>query len=556
LLFNQDENGASAPPPQSPRKGLLKDGFRDADGYPMAVPYIVTRYVIPQNKIHADELERNPPIMPCRVAGIRHEGERILLDIVHCRPDVLEKKRAELQPLIDAGSYDAEFELNKWLPWTFEISKEDSRRADKYGAAGARTDLVTVIRLPEVELANPGMRPYGVNPTSIKIQLPYTEDDTQTRSRVRQMLGGAEPDFHCFDSWMKNYKAGKLFCKGNGREAARKVQGQKERMTVPCNPSRSLVNAQGDRVPNPAVCEYIGAWRSGPNGPVFEENKKQGCKNVRTFSFRIAGVGSLHIYQLVTGSDAAGNNISQVLAPLVDYFNGRVSGCQMILSVRMQKFNPIDARSGNEIKTKKPIWVLDNDPEFSAAVRQQLGGPAQMFIRQLATQSGGAQPLLPIIDLPIDDDEDQGLHIDEFYSPGEPEPAAQTRAGWVAEVEGDSRIKKMLARLIELDPRGWSSSRLNAGLGKYFDDAPTMGFADRLEKVLGDLAGAIRSREAAQQSTAQNKQQEQDREPEPTPESNDEEPPRDADEIVDPREVLSETEKKGLDSLDEQASFF
>lgn len=356
---------------RQPRRNLLKCGFkrppaRGGHQFPAAVPYIVTRYIgLDGSPAVIEDCEKGAVTVPCRIVGNSTVGSFHEFYVEAESAADHQRRRSQYE------SPDDEPDVVAWAPWTFRIPTGEKRMIQDF------QDIqhpVTVIRLPEVEVARPmrGLPAYGVNPSRVSIQLAMDEAPLSERLAFEER-NGYEPDFNCFTEHFQLWDnaANAPFCKGDGCMASRLNKETNQRDEVACVPW--IKNEDGR--PNHHVCSFRGKW----NGSDFVKPRNP-CKFSSQFAFRVAGVPTLWLYQVFTTSETTAGNIRPMLNAVLGFKrDGKVTGFPMVLSVINKTFTP--TVEGKQIKTTKPVWQLDADGQVlrridRASIANHLDGPS------------------------------------------------------------------------------------------------------------------------------------------------------------------------------------
>lgn len=393
-----------ARPDRKPRRDIgIKCGFKLPSTYPTGVPYIVTRYLSEQgSQAYKEDEEKGAIVQPCRIIGSQENGSTYDFHVEIEPHEEHQRRRAE------AHDPDTDPQVMAFAPWTFKIGRRDKKTIEAFRALNTP---VTVIRLPEVEVARPmpeGL-PYGINPKHISIRLAMNELSAAERESVFQEKG-FYPDFNCFTEHFQVWdnRANAPFCRGDAEWADRRNSETGTLDRVRCMPWTT----DEDGTPNPHVCQFRGKWE----GTRFVKPKNP-CAEAIQFAFRVAGVPTLWIYQVFTKSPTTAGNIRPMLASALEFKpEGDVMGFPMVLSVEWKTFTPkID---GKEIKTEKPVWKLDVDGRVLTSLDR---GSVNLFL----SGGGGAKQLAApaqMVDMAA-----AGEDLSEFYPDPEPdeEPPAQ-----------------------------------------------------------------------------------------------------------------------------------
>ena len=405
-----------ARPDATPRRALgIKCGFKLPSTYPTGVPYIVTRYLSESgSSAYKEDQEKGAIVQPCRIIGSQENGSTFDFH-VEIEPHERHQRRRN-----DAHDPDTDPEVMAFAPWTFKLGRRDKKVIEGFQQLRAP---VTVIRLPEVEIARPlpDAPPYGVNPRYISIRLAMNEQSIEERKAFEREHGYL-PDFNCFAEAFQVWdnSLNRPYCRGNAEFAERwnKETGQLDK-GIRCMP---WIKDPETGAPNPHVCPLRGRW----NGTSFEKPKNP-CAEAIKFAFRVAGVPSFWHYQVFTKSPVTAGNIRPMLDAALEFRPaGDVMGFPMVLSVMWKTFTP--TVNGREFKTEKPIWKLDVDGKVITSLSRQ-------SVNNLLDGTGSGQRALsaPQAVVPVDPSPDDG-DAGEFY-PGEEHAAATgdpagSEGGW------------------------------------------------------------------------------------------------------------------------------
>jgi len=505
-----------ARPDQTPRRALgIKCGFKLPSTYPTGVPYIVTRYLSEQGSAaYKEDEEKGAIVLPCRIVGSQENGSTYDFHVEIEHPDRHEARRR------DTHDPDTDPEVMAFAPWTFKLGRREKKTIEAFQRLRSP---VTVIRLPEVEIARPlpDSLPYGINPKHISIRLAMNELSREER-QAYFAEHGYFPDFNCFAEAFQVWDNSKNrpFCRGNAETADRwdRETGQLNK-GIRCMP---WIKDPETGAPNPHVCGYRGKW----NGTNFEKPKNS-CSEAIKFAFRVAGVPSFWHYQVFTKSPTTAGNIRPMLDAALEFRpDGQVMGFPMVLSVMWKTFTP--TVNGREFKTEKPIWKLDVDGKVVTSLSRQ-------SVNQLLDGNGPQRALAApaVADVSPTDSDPLEFYPETDDTP--PEQPSQDQETWVDFMLKHEPARSVFKRLEYTVAKG--RKVLDTYQAKYPDrerDALTAGFLKAIR------AAATKKEKAAAAKPP----------PEP-PESH--EPPMDV--IDQDGAVVTPVDEAGVDELQDESEF-